>query len=137
VKCGKLLISDGDATMERARVIKDEITDQNKRFLAVFVDATNSCLVLLSEREDKLGTLAIAVPKPKDMLGPPSSSLLLGDRSAVLARTFAEYLAVRKGKIALVSIYLETVDETQAQSILKKLMERVTHREPEKEGTTA
>ena len=122
--------------MERAKVVKDELIEQNMRFLAVYVESKNSCLVLLSEKEDKLGTLAIAVPKPKDMLGSPSSSILLGDKNAVSARMFAEYVASKKEKIALVSIYLETISETQAQSILKRLVEKVIHAEAEKEGLT-
>jgi hypothetical protein len=126
----------GDTTMERAKIVKDEIIEQNMRFLAVYVETKNSCLILLSENEDKLGTLAIAVPKPRDLLGPASSSVLLGDKNAISARMFAEYLASRKGKIALVSIYLETIDEVQAQSIFMKLIEKVVHKELEKEGTT-
>lgn len=123
--------------MERARVVKEEIVEQNVHFLEVYLEAKNSCLVLLSEREDKLGTLAIAVPRPKDMLGPPSSSILLGDRNAISARMFAENLAERKGKIALVSVYLESMDERQAQSIFRKLLDKVTHDEPQREGVTA
>jgi hypothetical protein len=123
--------------MERARVVKDEIVEQNMHFLAVYMEAKNSVLILLSEREDKLGTLAIAVPKPKDLLAPPSSSILIGDKNAISARMFAEYLAAKKEKIALVSIYLETMDETQAQSIFKRLIEKVAHREPQREGVTA
>ena len=122
--------------MERAKVVKDEIFEQNTRFLAVYVEAKNSCLILLSEKEDKLGTLVIAVPKPKDLLGPPSSSVLLGDKNAVTARMFAENLAMRKEKIVLVSIYLETMDERQAQSALKRLLEKVTIDQPHKEGLT-
>jgi hypothetical protein len=127
----------GDSTMERAKIVKDEIIEQNTHFLAVYIETKNSCLILLSENEDKLGTLAIAVPKPRDLLGPASSSVLLGDKNAISARMFAEYLASRKGKIALVSIYLETIDEMQAQSILMKLIEKVVHKELEKEGTPA
>jgi hypothetical protein len=123
--------------MERAKIVKDEIIEQNMHFLAVCVETRNACLVLLSEKEDKLGTLAIAVPKPRDLLGPPSSSVLLGDRNAISARIFAEYLASRKQKIALVSIYLETIGEAQAQSIFMKLIERVAHAEAEKEGAVA
>jgi hypothetical protein len=123
--------------MERAKIVKDEIIEQNVRFLAVYMETKNACLILLSENEDKLGTLAIAVPKPRDLIGPASSSILLGDKNAISARMFAEYLASRKGKIALVSIYLETIDEMQAQSILMRLIEKVVHRELEKEGTTA
>jgi hypothetical protein len=123
--------------MERATVVKDEIIEQNVHFLAVYLETENSCLVLLSEDEDKLGTLAIAVPKPQDLLGPPSSSVFLGDRNTISARMFAEYLASRKKKIALVSIFLKTVDEMQAQSVFMKLIEKVVRAEPEKEGATA
>lgn len=122
--------------MERAKVVRDEIVEREVHFLAVYVETKNSCLILLSESEDKLGTLAIAVPKPRDMLGPPSSSVLLGDRTMISARMFAEYLASRMKKIALVSVYLKTIDETQAQSIFMKLIEKVVHAEPEKEGAT-
>jgi hypothetical protein len=132
----KLLIINGEGRLERARVVKEEIVEQNTRFLAVYVEAKNSCMVLLSEKEDKLGTLAIAVPKPKDLLGPPSSSILLGDKNAVSARMFAEHLATVKEKIVLVSIYLETMDERQAQSAFKRLMEKVASGEPQKEALT-
>ncbi|MGB9713655.1 MAG: hypothetical protein ACPLZC_01600 [Candidatus Bathyarchaeales archaeon] len=121
--------------MERAKIVKGEMVELDTNFLAVYMETSNACLILLSEREDKLGTLAIAVPKPKDMLGPPSSSVLLGDRNAISARMFAEYIASRKGKIALVSIYLEKVSEMQAQSVFMKLIEKVAHAEAEKEGT--
>jgi len=133
----KLQIGNGDFNMERAKIVKDEIIEQNVRFLAVYMETKNACLILLSENEDKLGTLAIAVPKPRDLIGPASSSILLGDKNAISARMFAEYLASRKGKIALVSIYLETIDEMRAQSILMRLIEKVVQRELEKEGTTA
>jgi hypothetical protein len=136
-ECSKLLISNGEGRLERARVFKEEITEQDTRFLAVYVEAKNSCLVMLSEREDKLGTLAIAVPRPKDLLGPPSSSVLLGDKNAISARMFAEHLAARKEKIALVSVYLETMDETQAQSVFKRLIEKVAHEQPQKEASGA
>jgi hypothetical protein len=123
--------------MERAKVVKDEIIEQDTHFLAVYVEAKNSCLILLSEREDKMGTLAIGVPRPKDMIGTPSSSVLIGDRNAISTRMFAEYLASKKGKIALVSTYLETMSEMRAQSIFMKLIEKVTRPEPEKEEATA
>lgn len=133
----KAINNHGEGTLERARVVKDEIVEQSTRFLAVYLEAKNSCMVLLSEREDKLGTLAIAVPKPKDLLGPPSSSILLGDKNAISARIFAEHLAAKKEKIALVSVYLETMDERQAQSVFKRLIEKVAHDQPQKEGLTA
>ena len=127
--------------MERAKVIKEEILEQDTRFLAVYVEAKNSCLILLSEKEDKMGTLAIAVPKPKDLLGPVTSSVLVGDKNAVSARMFAEYVAAKKGKIALVSVYLERLDEMQAQAffmhLIEKVMKKESEAESEKEPTSA
>ena len=125
--------------MERATVIKDAIIEQDTHYLAVYIETKNSCLILLSEREDKLGTLAIAVPRPKDAFGPPTSSVLLGEKNVISARMFAEYVSSKRNKIAVVSIYLETVSETQAQSIFKKLIEKVVRGEgqAEKEGLTA
>ncbi len=115
----------------RASIMKEELNEQDTRFLAVYVEAKNSCLILLSEHEDKLGTLAIAVPKPKDLLGPASSSVLLGDKNAISARMFAEYVAAKKGKIALVSVYLERLSEMQAQSFFMQLIEKVFKKEAE------
>jgi hypothetical protein len=125
--------------MERARVVKDEIVEEGTHFLAVYLETKNSCVILLSEREDKIGTLAVAVPKPKEMPGPSTSSILLGDKHAISARMFAEYVAAKKGKIALVSIFLETIDEIQAQLFFKRLIERVVHatEDLEKKGVTA
>jgi hypothetical protein len=121
----------------RARVVKEELREQDTRFLAVYVEASNSCLILLSEQEDKLGTLAIAVPKPRDLLGPVSSSVLLGDKNAISARMFAEFVASKKGKIALVSVYLNRLSEMQAQAFFMHLIEKVikTEEGKEKAGT--
>jgi hypothetical protein len=115
--------------MERANVIKEELIEKDTRFLAVYVEAKNSCLILLSEKDDKLGTMAIAVPKPKDLLGPVSSSILVGDKNAISARMFAEYVAAKKGKIAMVSVYLEKLTEMQAQAFFMHLIDKVLQAE--------
>jgi len=122
--------------MERAKVIKEELIEQDTRFLAVYVEAKNSCLIMLSEKEDRLGTLAVAVPKPKDLLGPAMSSVLLGDKHAVSARMFAEYVASKKGKLAMVSVYLDRLSEMQAQTFFMHLLEKVLQTKSEKEAAT-
>ncbi len=121
--------------MERAKVVKEELLEQDMRFLAVYVEAKNSCMIMLSENEDKLGTLAIAVPKPKDMIGSVTSSVLLGDKNVISARMFAEYVASKKGKIALVSVYLDKVGEMQAQAFFMHLIDKVMKAESQKEPT--
>ncbi len=121
--------------MERAKVVKEELQEQDTRFLAVYVEAKNSCMIMLSEKEDKLGTLAIAVPKPKDLMGSVTSSVLLGDKNVISARMFAEYVASKKGKIAMVSVYLDTVTELQAQSFFMHLIDKLIKSESQKEPT--
>jgi hypothetical protein len=122
--------------LERAKVVKEELNEQDTRFLAVYVETKNSCVIMLSEKEDKLGTMAVAVPKPRNMLGPVSSSVLLGDKNAVSARMFAEYVASKKGKIAMVSVYLDKLTEMQAQAFFMHLLEKVLRAEDEKEATS-
>lgn len=120
---------------ERAKVTKEEIQEKDTRFLAVYVEAQNSVMIMLSEREDKLGTLAIAVPKPKDLMGSVTSSVLLGNKNVITARMFAEFVAAKKGKIAMVSVYLEKVGEMQAQAFFMHLIEKIIKGESQKEPT--
>jgi hypothetical protein len=123
--------------MERANVVKEEITSNDTRFLAVYVEAKNSILILLSEKEDKLGTMAIAVPKPAELLGTVTSSILVGDKNMISARMFAEHVAQKKGKIAMVSVYLEKITEVEAQKFFMRLLEKVMQAETKKEPTPA
>ena len=121
--------------MERAKVVKEEILEKDMRFLAVYVEAKNSCMIMLSEKEDKLGTLAIAVPKSKDAIGTATSSVLLGDKNEISARMFAEYVASKKGKIAMVSVYLDKIGEIQAQEFFMHLLDKLIKSENQKEPT--
>jgi hypothetical protein len=122
---------------DRANVVKEEIQQQEHRFLAVYVEAKNSIMIMLSEKEDRLGTMAIAVPKPSNMVGTVTSSVLMGDKHVISARMFAEYVAAKKGKIAMVSVYLDKVNEVQAQEFFMHLIEKVIKAEPKKEPTSA
>jgi len=91
---------------------------------------------MLSEKEDKLGTMAIAVPKFKEGgLGTVTSSVILGDRNIITARMFAEYVASKKAKIAVVSVYLEKASEIQAQEFFMRLIDKVFKSEGQKEPT--
>ena len=122
--------------MERAKVVKEELQKIDTRFLAVYVEAKNSCMIMLSENEDKLGTLAIAVPKSKDVVGTATSSVLLGDKNEISARMFAEYVASKKGKIAMVSVYLDKIGEIQAQEFFMHLLDKLIKSESQRESAT-
>ena len=113
--------------MPRATIVKEEISEKNMHFLAVYIETKNASLVLLSEAEDQLGTLAASVPSTTGLrIQLLLSSVLLGDRNTTTACMLAERLAAKTGKIGLVSVYLKTVSETEANPVLMKLFERVT-----------
>ena len=71
--------------------------------------------------------------KDTRFLAVATSSVLLGDRNVISARMFAEYVASKKGKIALVSVYLDKLDEMQAQGFFMHLIEKLIQAESQKE----
>ena len=111
--------------MSLAKIAREEIVESGNVFSSVLVETKNAYIILLSEDGDSLGTLAVSVPQKAGMLGPPLSSVLLGERNTTLARIFAERLATTLKKMVLVSVFLKTVDEREAGPILWKLVERV------------
>lgn len=110
--------------MQRAKVVKEEMKENDKLFLALHLETQNADLIFLSEGEDRLGTLAVALPQAQRMLGPPLSSILLGERNIIVARLLAEQLANRTKRIALVSVFSKTLAEKEASSAFLKLFER-------------
>jgi len=115
--------------MQRARVVQEEIKENQTLFLALHLETKNANIVLMSEGEDQLGTLAVAVPQAQKMLGPPLSSILLGDRNTMTARLLAERLAEKTGKMALMSIFAKTVSERDAGPIFLRLFEKIAGKE--------
>ena len=79
--------------MSRAKIFKGELVERDTKFLAVYVETENANQLFLSENEDKLGTLAVAIPQPEKLVGSPLSSVLLGDRNMMISRVLAELLA--------------------------------------------
>ncbi len=110
--------------MSRAKFVQEKIIEKDTPFLAIYLETKNASLVLLSEGEDQLGTLAVAIPQARKMVGPPLSSVLLGDRNMMIARILAERLAERMKKIALVSVFSKTVSEREVGPIFLKLVEK-------------
>ena len=124
--------SHGELRLSRAKIVKEEIVERDTTFLALHIETENANQLFLSEGEDRLGTLAVALPQPHKLVGPPLSSILLGDRNIMIARILAELLAQNTKKIALVSVFTRTVSEQDAAPILRKLMDKVLKKEENK-----
>lgn len=110
--------------MQRAKIVKEELRKNGKLFLALSLETGNANILFLSEGEDRLGTLAVAMPQAQRMLGPPLSSILLGERNTITARLLAEQLAKRTERIALVSVFAKTLTEREASAVFLKLFEK-------------
>ena len=110
--------------MQRVKVTQEEIKQNETSFLALRLETKNANLILLSEGEDNLGTLAVAIPQKEKLLGQPLSSVLLGDRNMIIARLLAENLAQKTGKIALASVFAKTLAEKDVGPIFLKLFEK-------------
>jgi len=119
--------------MKRAKVVKEKMAVKDTLFLAVYLETKNASLALLSEGEDRLGTLAVALPQQRGLVGPPLSSVMLGDRDVLIARILAERLSQRVKKIALVSVFTKTLDEREAGSIFLRLLEKTVRNTRSKE----
>jgi hypothetical protein len=115
--------------LSRAKIVKEKLVERDTSFFALHIETENANQLFLSEGEDRLGTLAIALPQRQKLVGPPLSSILLGDRNMMIARILAELLAKNTNKIALVSVFTKTVSEQEAAPILRKLMDKVLKKE--------
>jgi len=121
------------STLSRAKIAHEKMIERETPFLSICLETKNASLILLSEGEDHLGTLAVAIPQTRKMVGPPLSSILLGDRNVIVARALAERLAEKTKKITLVSVFTKTFDEREVGPIFLKLLEK-TIRMDEGEG---
>jgi hypothetical protein len=115
--------------LSRAKIVKEELVERDTSFFALYIETKNANQLFLSEGEDRLGTLAVALPQKQKMIGPPLSSILLGDRNIMIARILAELLAQSRKKMALVSVFTLSVNEQEAAPILRKLMNKILKKE--------
>ena len=109
--------------MSRLKITKHEISAKDTTFFSVLLETANANQMFLSETEDKFGTLAVSMPQPKNLVGTPVSSVLLGDRNMMIARLLAEILAKKTEKMSLVSVFVKSLDEQEAGPILRKLLD--------------
>jgi hypothetical protein len=127
-KSDLLIESRGGILVPQAKIIREEIKEAKGTFSAVLIKTKNAYMVLLSEGEDNLGTLAVALPQKPGMIGPPLSSILLGERNATLARLLAERLAKTLKKMVLISVFVKTIGERESGRTFLNLSERILKR---------
>lgn len=113
--------------MAYPRTYREEVKEAERKFSAVLFEIENAVLAFFTEgRALRLGTLAVALPLKIKTAEPTLSSTLLGDRNQMITRILAERLVTIFNKIALVSTFTETIDETMVGRMFMNLVERVS-----------
>ena len=110
--------------MPKAKITCEETKVGETIYSAIIIEAGNAYIVLLSEGQDNLGTLATALPQKTRMIGPPLSSTFFGERNQTLARLLAERLAKSLNKLVLVSVFVKSTDEREAGRTFLRLLEK-------------
>jgi len=109
----------------RTKIFRETVEEKGTTYLATMLEMKNAYIFLLSEGEEKLGTLAVSVPQKPGMVGPPLSSVLLGERNSMLSRMLAESLARRLGKIILLSIFTRHEAGRKVSHIFLSLLDKL------------
>jgi len=103
-----------------AKIVQEKITHDDTTFYAVRLETKNANLLLLSEGEAPI----------EKMLGPPVSSILLGDRNTIIARMIAERLARKTGKIGIASVFTK-LREKDTGTVFLRLFDKAFGEEKE------
>lgn len=115
--------------MQSAKVFHEEAIEEGIKLSATVIALGNSYIVLLSEGEtENLGTLSVSMPMRPGISRLPLSSVLLGEKSTILSRIIAERVATATNKIALVSVFVKSLDEQRAGRVFMRLLEKILGR---------
>jgi len=114
--------------LSKAKIFREEIEEAGSTYSAILLEMENAYLFLLSEGGERLGTLAVSLPPKPGIIGPPLSSILLGERNAALSRMLAERLAQKLRRLVLVSIFTRTIKEEKVYSTFLNLLDKVLKR---------
>lgn len=114
--------------IEEKNILRETIKRKGEVFTLLLIKTNNGCLALFSEGEAAFGTLAVSVPQRVGISDLPVSSILLGDRSSIIAKMLAEKLALKMGKTCLVSIYIKTLKENEVGEIFLDLLNIILER---------
>ncbi len=119
--------------MSDTPIVYEVVADGDTRFAASLFEMENAVIAVFDEEGSlKLGTLTVAIPQ---IAGDTCvSSVLLGDRNALLTKVLAEQLVRAFKKIAVVSSHLPVIQDHRTSTLLihlaKKLCDKVTSQEP-------
>jgi hypothetical protein len=110
--------------MSEINVVREGVIDGETKFTAKLFEVENAVIAFFDEEGSiKLGTLTIAIPQFSGDSG--ISSVLLGNRNALITKVLAEQLVKAFNKIALVSSHLTIIQENRINTLLIRLAKKL------------
>jgi len=109
----------------KMKIFRETVKEEGTIYLATMFEMKNAYIFLLSEGEERLGTLAVSMPQRPGIVGAPLSSVLLGERNSMLSRMLAESLARRLGRIILLSIFTRQEADRKTSHIFLSLLDKL------------
>jgi len=105
-------------------IVYETVVDRDARFAASLFEMENAVIAFFDEECSlKLGTLTVAIPQ---IAGDTCvSSVLLGDRNALLTKVLAEQLVRAFKKIAVVSSHLPVIQDHRTSTLLIHLAKKL------------
>ena len=106
-------------------VVREGVVDGETKIIAKLFEVENAVIAFFDEEgSTKLGTLTIAIPQ---FSGESCiSSVLLGNRNALITKVLAEQLVRAFNKIALVSSHLTVIQENRTNTLLIRLAKKLS-----------
>ncbi len=112
-------------------VFEEKIEKEDVSIYAFVVEISNALIVLLTDREYRTGTIAIAVPIRVSDRGPVSSSTLtvFGTKYEFLTRALAERVAHNSQKMTFLSLNFSGNKENLAPvafEVINKILQKIS-----------
>jgi len=106
------------------KIETQKLSEGDLTFYLTFIEIENAVFAFYTSTDNpKLGTLAIALPQPKE--GPSVSSVLLGERNSILTKILAERISHSVNKVTIASTHLNEISDDQSGRLLLQLTQQI------------
>lgn len=105
------------------------------RIAIAMSNLANGSLVLVSDGEQRFGTIAVGVPSPFSETSPVATSCVVGTRFQAETRAIADIAAQQMGGIVVVNLFLSRENENEVGAVLsavRSVMLEMTPKDEEK-----
>ena len=99
-----------------------------------FCQLANGSLLLVSDGEQRFGTVAVGVPSPFSEVSPVATSCVVGTRFQAEVRAIADIAAQRLGGIVMVNLFLSRDHEKEVGAVLSAVRSVLLEMAPKDEG---